>query len=115
MANPTASIVRYSPPKGGSTGTLVVDALWATYAQNADKLSLANLAGDLPLFDPTDIISGDGYVGSGTYCAFDRNATPTMSDLGTLRVYAANGTQQTAGAYTGTARLTFTLSKPRLF
>jgi hypothetical protein len=109
MANPTVSLVSYQPAKAGSPGILVVDATWATYAQNSDALVLTGLR--LPGFDPKQIVCGYGDIAAtGHQVTFAPASSPTMSNVGTLRAWSGT-TQVAAGAFAQTARLTFVLSR----
>ena len=111
MANPVPSVVAYEMPHGNGLGTLVLDLAWTTYAQNSDKLDLTAVIGQLPGFQPSDVIQGDGAVAAtADWVTLTLNSSPTVADLGTLRVWAG-ATQKPAGAYAQTARVALQLRK----
>lgn len=111
MANPVVSLVSYVAPKGNDVGRLVVDADWATYAQNSDVLDLSGIFGKLPGFEPGMVKHGFGFVpATGHAITFAPAASPAVSNVGTLRAWSGT-TQVTAGAWDFTARLELLLQR----
>ena len=110
MANPTVSLVAYAPAKANGPGHVVVDATWATYAQNADVLDLTGIAGQLPGFEPSQVQSVSGAVNTTGHSITGVVSSPTMASIATLRAWAGT-TQVTAGTWANTARLKLTLQK----